>query len=300
MDSIDLIRTFQEVATYGSFTRAAARLDMSKTTVSKYVAELEKRFGIRLLNRSTRSVSLTDAGALLLQRSAPVMELLQLTHAELSAHASRPTGRLRISAPHGMSQGTFPSLLAQFMGYYPEVTISLHLSNRAIDMAEEAIDVALILGPLANENLIVRKLRHVSMVVCASPAYWEKNGAPELPADLSSHVALTNSRLGQHPVWRFEADGTPIDVPVASRMDASEGGPLIEASLRGLGVLYVPAITVQAHLDSGELVAVLHPYARSDVWLSAAYLQRRHNSAALKAFLDFLATRLGGSGQVAS
>src|ERR1700712_4812758 len=120
MDSFDLIKTFQEVAAHGSFSRAATKLDMSKGSVSKYVAELETRFGVRLLNRSTRSVSLTDAGALLLERSKPVLEMIALTQAELQEHASQPRGRLRIAAPHGMGQGDLPKLLGEFMGYYPE------------------------------------------------------------------------------------------------------------------------------------------------------------------------------------
>ncbi|MBT2304772.1 LysR family transcriptional regulator [Variovorax paradoxus] len=294
MDSLDLIKTFREVAVHGSFSRAASKLDMSKATVSKYVAELETRFGVRLLNRSTRSVSLTDAGALLLERSKPVMEMVELTQAELQEHVSRPTGRLRISAPHGMGQGDLPKLLAQFMGYYPEVSLSLHLSNRTVDMAEEAIDLALRFGPIADDNLIVRKLTPVKLVVCASPRYWKNHGMPAHPADLSQHEALTHSKLGPHPRWRFEVDGGPLDVPVKSRMDSTEGAPLIQVALLGFGVLYLPALLVQPHIDHGELVPVLQDFVRNDMWLSAAYLQRRHNSAALRALLDFLQTRIGG------
>ncbi len=293
MDSLDLIRTFREVAAHGSFSRAATKLNMSKATVSKYVAELESRFGVRLLNRSTRSVSLTDAGALLLERSKPVMEMVELTQAELHEHASRPTGRLRISAPHGMGQGDLPKLLAQFLGYYPEVSISLHLSNRTVDLAEEAIDVALRFGPITDDNLIVRKLMLMKLVVCASPVYWKKHGMPEHPSDLARHDVLTQSRLGPHPLWRFEVEGKPLDVAVKSRMDATEGAPLIEAAMQGFGVLYMPTLLVQSHIDHGELVPVLQDYVRSDMWLSAAYLQRRHNSAALRALLDFLETRIG-------
>lgn len=292
MDSFDLIRTFREVAALGSFSRAAIRLGMSKATVSKYVAELETRFGVRLMNRSTRSVSLTDAGALLLERSKPMMEMVELTQAELHDHASRPTGRLRISAPHGMGQGDLPKLLAQFLGYYPDVSISLHLTNRDVDMAEEAVDVSLRVGPIADENLIVRKLVLMKLVVCASPVYWKKHGMPEHPSELPKHDALTHSRLGPHPVWRFEVDGKPLDVPVKSRMDATEGAPLIVAAMQGFGVLYMPALLVQSYIDHGELVPVLEDYVRSDMWLSAAYLQRRHNSAALRALLDFLETRI--------
>lgn len=293
MDTLDLLRTFRDVAEQGSFSRAATRLGMSKATVSKYVAELEKRLGVRLLNRSTRAVSLTDAGALLLKRSVPVMEMMALTRAEIQEHASRPTGRLRISAPHGMGQGNLPKLLAQFLGHYPEVGISLHLTNRVVDMAEEAIDVALRFGPIVDDNLIVRRLKQVKMVVVASPVYWRKHGTPTHPADLAQHDALTQSRLGQHPYWRFESDGQPIDVSLRSRMDSTEFAPLLEVALHGFGVVYLPSLLAQAHIDTGELVAVLQTYTRSDVWLYAAYLQRRHNSAALRALLDFLETRLG-------
>ena len=299
MDSFDLIKTFQEVASRGSFSRAAVALGMSKATVSKYVAELETRFGVRLLNRSTRSVSLTDAGHLLLERSRPVMEMVALTTAELQQHASTPRGRLRVSAPHGMGQGDLPRLIGQFMGYYPEVNISLHLSNRTVDLAEEAIDVALRFGPITDENLIVRRLQRMPLAVCASPRYWQKHGRPAHPSDLAQHDALTHSRLGQHPHWQFVAGGKPFDVALKSRMDATEAGPLIEAALQGYGVAYLPTLLVQQQLDQGELEPVLEEFVRGDMWLSAAYLQRRHNSAALKAFLDFLETRIGARAKAA-
>ncbi|WP_432728150.1 LysR family transcriptional regulator [Variovorax sp. W6] len=293
MDSLDLIRTFREVASHGSFSQAAKRLDMSKATVSKYVAELETRFGVRLLNRSTRSVSLTDAGQLLLERSTPVLEMVELTQSELQDRASQPGGRLRISAPHGMGNGEFPNLLADFMRYYPDVSISLQLTNRTVDLAEEGIDVDIRSGPVEDANLIVRKLRLMQMVVCASPIYWKKHGKPEHPRDLANHEALTHSLLGAQPVWRFDDGGQPLDVHVKSRMDCTEGAPLIRVAMRGFGVIYLPSILVQSHIEHGELVPVLQDYTRKDMWLSAAYLQRRHNSAALRALLDFLQTRVG-------
>ncbi|WP_218509808.1 LysR family transcriptional regulator [Variovorax sp. dw_308] len=298
MDSLDLIKTFREVAACGSFSKAAARLDMSKATVSKYVAELETRFGVRLLNRSTRSVSLTDAGALLLERSKPVLEMVESTQAEMQGLAEQPRGRLRISATHGMGQGNLPGLLAQFMGHYPDVHISLQLTNRTVDMAEEGIDLALRFGPITDDNLIVRRLLLMDLVVCASPRYWKKHGKPMLPSDLAHHDALTNFNQGQHPQWGFVVDGQPVTVNVKSRMDATEGAPLIEVALHGYGVLYLPALLVQSHIDRGELEPVLQTYVRSDMWLSAAYLQRRHNSAALRALLDFLETRIKGPARI--
>lgn len=293
MDSLELIKTFREVAQQGSFSRAATKLSMSKATVSKYIAELEERFGVRLLNRSTRSVSLTDAGALLLERSKPVLEMVELTQSELQERASQPAGRLKISAPHGMGQGDLPNLLAQFMGHYPDVSISLHLSSRSLDMVDEGIDVALRLGPIEDQNLIVRKLVQVNLVLCASPRYWRAHGIPRKPADLVDHVALTASSAGPHPQWRFEENGEPVDIPVKSRMDATEGGPLVHVALQGFGMVYLPGLLVQPHIDHGELQPVLQDYVRKDMWLYAAYLQRRHNSAALRALLDFLEKSIG-------
>ncbi|MDM0011523.1 LysR family transcriptional regulator [Variovorax sp. J22P168] len=297
MDSLDLIKTFREVASHGSFSRAATRLDVSKATVSKYIAELETRLGVRLLNRSTRAVSLTDAGALLLERSKPMMELFELTQAEVQERASKPAGRLRISAPAGAGQGDLPKALGQFMGFYPDVSISLELTNRTIDMAEDGIDLALHFGPIEDENLIVRKLARRNLLVCASPIYWKKHGKPTHPGELSTHDALTQSRQGQHPHWRFEVDGKPFDVAVKSRMDATESAPLIQVAMQGFGVIYMADMLVQPHIDQGELVPVLQDFTRSDMWLSVAYLQRRLNSAALRVLLDFLETRFKSRGR---
>ncbi|MGJ7506350.1 LysR substrate-binding domain-containing protein [Variovorax sp. GT1P44] len=292
MDSLELIKAFREVAAKGSFSRAATRLNVSKATVSKYVSELEGRFGVRLFHRSTRSVSLTDAGTLLFERSTPVLEMIEVAQTELKDHAGTPQGRLKISASHDMGHGNLPGLLAEFMGYYPEVHISVQFTNRVVDLAEEGVDVALCFGPVADDNLIVRPLLLMDMAVCASPAYWKKHGKPSHPGDLALHDALTNFGQGQPAVWGFQVDGKAVEVPVRSRMDATELAPLIDVALQGYGVLYMPTLLVQSRIDKGELEAVLQENVRSDLWLSAAYLQRRYNSAALRALLDFMASRV--------
>jgi len=300
MDSLDLIRAFREVATLGSFSRAATRLGLSKGTTSKYVAELESRFGVRLLNRSTRSVSLTDAGELLLERSEPMLEMVALTQAELTHRATRAHGRLRIAAPHAMgSSGELPALLAEFMHFYPEVRLSLHLTTHQVDLAEDGIDVELRFGPVENENLIIRKLLQMPMTVCAAPSYWQQRGMPNHPSELAEHDALTLIREGSQPLWHFEDQGQPLAVRVRSRMEATEGTPLVEVALHGFGMIYVPALAVQPHIDSGQLVPALQAYARQDMWVSAAYLQRRHNSAALRALLDYLQDKAKHQGRFA-
>jgi DNA-binding transcriptional LysR family regulator len=291
MDTLELIRTFREVAQRGSFSAAARTLDLSRPNVSKYVAELETRVGVRLLNRTTRNVSLTDAGSLLLERSTPLMEMIDLTRAELQGRALVPSGRLRLTAPHGLAQTGLPGLLGEFMREYPAVTLSLHLDNRVTDMVDEGIDIALRVGRIGDDNLIVRKLQAVPFVVAASPGYWAERGLPAHPDELAGHVALTYSVLGPNPEWRFEVGGEPLSVPVSSRMDASDAAPLVSVALQGLGMVWLPRLLLQPHIDSGALQPVLQDFSPRDVWLYAAYVQRRHNSAALKALLAFLETR---------
>ena len=296
MDSLDLLRTFSEVASSGSFSRTAKHLSLSRGTISKYVATLERRFGVRLLNRTSRAVSLTDAGALLLERSKPMLELADVTLAELQNRAQVPSGRLRISAPHGMDLTELPALINAFLGHYPEVSISLVLTNRVVDLAEDGVDIALRFGASANENLIVRKLVAMELSVCAAPKYWREHGVPAHPSELARHLALISTHLNPMPKWRFEADGQPIEVAVRGRLDATEAGPLIQAALLGAGVVYLPSVMLEPYVESGRLVPVLSDFVRSDMWLSAVYLQRRHSTAVHRALLDFLATRLKPAG----
>lgn len=291
MDTLDLIRTFREVAEHGSFSRAATARAMSKANVSKYVAELERRLGVRLFHRSTRSVTLTDAGVLLLERSTPLVEMIDLTRDELLQRAQLPSGRLRVTAPHALGTLELPALLGQFMTEHPLVNISLDLNNRVVDLVDEGVDLALRVGRIPDSNLIVRKLMPVAMVVCAAPAYWDARGHPLHPEALSDHDALTYSVTGPVPEWRFVIDGELVAIPLQSRMDATDAQPLVQMALAGLGAICVPAMLVQPHLDSGALQAVLTEHQPQDLWLYAAYTHRRHNSAALKALIAFLEAR---------
>ncbi len=291
MDTLELIRTFREVASRGGFSRAAKALDVSKANVSKYISELESRLGTRLLNRSTRTISLTDAGKLLLERSTPLLEMMALTRDELLHRSQEPSGRLRMTAPQGIGGVELSSLLADFMRRYPEVHISLELSNRVLDMVEEGLDLALRIGVIADPNLIVRKLQRIDLVVCATPGYWQQHGMPSHPDDLAGHDALTLSMAGSHPEWRFKINGKPHSVALRSRMDASDPVALMQMALQGMGVTRLPRLLAQNHLESGALQAVFVDHRPDDLWLYAAYTQRRHNSAALKALLAFLEAR---------
>lgn len=300
MDGLDLLKAFREVAARGSFSRAAVSLGVSKATVSKYVVQLESRFGVRLLNRSTRSVTLTDAGQLLLERSKPLLEMVELTESDLEGYAGHPRGRLRISAPHGLAHTLLATALGEFMAKHPDVHVSLDLSNHVVDLVAEGVDVAVRFGRIGNENLIVRRLLPVQLVVCATPSYWARRGLPKVPDDMRRHEVLTYSLAGPVPSLPFEVDGQAYSVPVHSRMDANDAVPLVMAALSGLGAVCVPALIAQTHIERGALVPVLGDCMPRDLWLYAAYVQRRHNSAALRALLDYLETRMAGEGAGAS
>jgi len=291
MDTLKLISTFREVAARGGFSRAALALDVSKANVSKYVSELERQLGTRLLNRSTRTVSLTDAGSLLLERSTPLLEMMALTRDDLLHRSRQPSGRLRMTAPQGIGSVELSGLLADFMRRYPEVQISLDLSNSVRDMVEEGMDLALRIGTTLDPNLIARKLRPIHMVICAAPAYWEQHGRPAHPDDLAGHDALTLSLCGLQPAWSFKVDGEPHSVALRSRMDATDSVTLVQMALQGMGVAQLPCLLVKKLLDDGSLQAVLPDFGPDPLWLYAAYAQRRQNSAALKALLAFLEKR---------
>lgn len=295
MDGLNLIKTFREVALRRSFSRAATSLGLSKATVSRYVVELEERTGVRLLNRSTRSLSLTDAGEVLLERSAQLVDLAESTLSDLQAHGASPRGRLRMSAPHGMIAGWLSDVIAGFMQRYPEAYVSLQFTNENIDLVEQGIDIHLTGGRIDDVNLIVRRLVQFNMVVCASPSYWAKRGIPLKPDGLARHDVLTFSATSSAEL-PFETEGRQYGVVVHSRMESNDPLALIELALRGAGVAYVPEPLAQSHLERGALVPVLREHMRHDNWLYAAYSQRRHNSAVMRAMLDFLTESMGSSG----
>jgi DNA-binding transcriptional LysR family regulator len=294
MDGLNLLKTFLEVANVGSFSRAASKLGISKASASKHVATLEARFNIRLMNRSTRSVTLTDAGRLLQLRSAPLMEMVESTQSELQAHGSRPSGRLRVTGLHGLVQTDFPSLLSEFLALYPDVHIDLQIGNRVVDLVGEGVDIALRFGRIDDENLIVRRLQRVELTLCATPGYWARRGIPQTIDDMRQHDVLTFSLSGGAPHIPFEVDGKPYSLPIYGRMDANDSGTLIAAALAGIGAVCVPALLAQPYTERGSLVPVLKEFMPRDIWLYAAYTQRRHNSAAMRALLKLLETRMRG------
>jgi DNA-binding transcriptional LysR family regulator len=300
MDSLVLIRTFREVAHRGSFSQAAKALGTSKANTSKYVSALEEVFGVRLLNRSTRSVSLTDAGALLLERSEPLLDMVNSTREDLISMAAQPSGRLRVSVVSSLGDDDFTTLLAEFAKLHPKVHLSVEYTNRRVDLVDEAVDLAIRVGRLTDSELIVRKLRPISFALAASPAYWKEHGKPNAPHDMTNHQCLIytqdNSNRSGHSQWLFESSpGQTYPVNVRGNFDATDGRAHRLFALAGLGVTYLPRQIIEDDIAQGTLETVLDAHLPSDVWLMAVYSQRRHNSAALRSLLDFLQAKLQAS-----
>ncbi|MBP6780774.1 MAG: substrate binding domain-containing protein, partial [Ottowia sp.] len=179
-----------------------------------------------------------------------------------------------------------------YLTRYPEVSMNLRLSNRQLDLVEDGVDLALRVGPIPDENVIVRRLAQLDRVVVATPAYWHAHGTPQHPRDLAAHRVLNISRAGEPARWAFAERGKPLEVALQPHVDANDVAPLIALTLMDLGVAYLARPMVQCYLDSGQLAAVLDDFVPQDFWVFAVYMQRRHNSAALMALLAHLESEM--------
>lgn len=288
MDSIDLIQIFREVARRGSFSATARAQGVSPASVSKAIAQLEARFDLRLFNRTTRQVSLTDAGQLLYERSGALLELIDLTQGELHERATRPSGLLTLTAPHGLMQTDLPAMLGHFLQRHEHVTLQLHVTDREVNLAEEGVDLAFRVGAIGDANLIVRRLLPIDYVAAASPDYWRQHGKPTHPDDLRTHAQLAWSLYGEAPRWLFSVKGRPYELPLQPLFSATNQAPLATLALQGLGVVWGARRAFAPQLESGALEPALESFSPRDIWLHVAYMQRRHNSAALRALLAYL------------
>jgi DNA-binding transcriptional LysR family regulator len=279
----------------GGFTAAASQLGMSKSAVSKAVTALEERLGARLLNRTTRRLSLTEVGRAFYERSARVVSEAEEAELAVTHLQESPRGTLRINA--GVSFGILhlAAALPDFMQRYPEVAVDADFTDRYVDPVEEGFDVVVrIAAELPDSSLIARRLTANEMVVAASPDYWARRGRPERPQDLASHTCLTYAYNRNPNDWPFaDADGRPFTVKVGGRLRTNNGDVSLRAALAGLGVVRLPRFLSGPHLAAGRLEAVLAAFAPPPAGIYAVYPHNRHLSAKVRAFVDFLIERFG-------
>lgn len=293
MDRFDEINAFAAVADARSFTQGARRLGVSSAQVSKLVARLENRLGARLLNRTTRDVSLTDTGRAYLERARSVLEDFEALEGSVRDQ-SGPKGLLKISAPVSFGASQLTPALLDFAAAYPEVSLDVTATDRMVNLVEEGFDVGVRIGELGDSSLIARKLAAVRMVTCASPAYLQAAGAPATPDDLAQHEAILDNNMRDPTVWSYGSHGDRHDVRVHGRLKFGGADACVAAAERGLGVTRTPAFAAADDLRAGRLVPLLCAYEPQLIHVHAVYPHARHLAAKVRVFVDFLAERYAG------
>ena len=291
MDRIAAIQVFAQVVESGSFAKAADRLAMSTSAASRHVAELEGHLQTRLLNRTTRRVSLTESGRAFHERAVQLLADLEEAEQEAGRAAVVPRGTIRMTAPVNFGVRHLAPVIAEFLARHAEVRFDVSLSDRIVDLVEEGFDLAVRIGA-PGDNLVARKLGETRLVPCASPQYLSAHPAPKTPEDLAQHNCFTYEYASPRNAWRFrDASGAERAVRVAGTLHTNNGDLLAEAAARGLGIAFEPAFIVGPDVRAGRLVPLLQEYAPSPVPIFAVYPSRKHLSAKVRRFVDFLAER---------
>ncbi len=290
MDRILAMKTFVTVATEGSFSRAAERLEQSPQLVSKYVSWLEEHLGTRLMNRTTRKVSLTEGGETYLQRAQQVLADIDDMENEVNNLQGAARGVLRISAPVSFAIQHLPRLVSEFQQAYPDVVVDLQLNDRKVDILEEGFDIALRIGHLKSSSFIAKRIAPVRLVTCASPDYLAQNGTPQHPDELGCHRYLRYSYMADDMSFANTGNSTAPTVSRATNtsMIANNGDVLVEAAIAGSGIVIQPTFITGPAIKSGKLVPVLTAYEPEPLGLYAVYAHRRLLSSKVRCFLDFI------------
>ncbi|OSQ39871.1 LysR family transcriptional regulator [Thalassospira mesophila] len=290
--NLDGMTVFARVVEEQSFSGAARKLGMSKSAVSKHVTKLEDSLGIRLLNRTTRRLSLTDAGSTFYLHCARIVEEIETAEHALTDLRGTPRGILRISAPLTFGQRFLPNVIADFMELYPGLKVDIHLADHMVDLVAEGFDMAVRITRLRDSSMIARKLADFNGQLVASPDYLAKRGMPRKPADLSDHDVIAYTNVPNPNVWEFEGTDGPTSVRVNPVLWCNNGEFTAVAAKRGLGIAAEPEFIIAEALHSGELVPVMPEYStRLGGGIYAVYPERRHLPTKVRLFIDFLVKR---------
>lgn len=288
MPSLVAMAAFARVVETGSFTAAARELELSTPVVSKRIGELEHDLGTRLLHRTTRKLSLTEAGSAFYRHCARVVEEARLAEEAVARLNETPRGLLRITAPASFGANQLAMVIPAFLERYPEVRIEMALNDRLVDLADEGIDLAIRLTNNPQPNLVARRLTTTSKQVCASPAYWRQHGKPQTPEDLVQHNCLLYASVPMNNEWSFSGPAGQARVEVGGNLLVNNPTALREAAIGGLGVIRLTSFVVSQDVAAGRLESVLDEYASPDTDIYLVYLPNRYLSRKTRAFIDFL------------
>jgi len=295
MDRLRAFEVFVAVVGQGGFTRAADKLDTSPANVTRYVNDLEEALGVRLLNRTSRRLSLTETGKTLYDRALSILEDVAEAEAVTSSSALQPCGRLRINVPVSFGILHLAPLWPRFMARYPDIQLDISLADRVVDLVEEGYDLAIRISRAGSPSLISRKLATSQNVVCASPDYIARHGAPQAPEDLMHHVCIGYTYSATGDEWGLIDDaGRAHRVAVSTSLQTNNGDTVRATALAGLGIIWQPTFLIGDDLRQGRLVRLLPGYRMSEIDVLAVYPSRRYVSARVRVMVDFLVEAFRG------
>jgi DNA-binding transcriptional LysR family regulator len=286
MDKINALNSFVEVARYGSFTKAAEHLNLSRLQVTRHVQEIEQWLSLRLFHRTTRKVNLTIQGEEALVYCQQILTTVSGLESRAHSHNNELVGTIRVATPIGLGQNLLFDAIAEFIRQHPKTSIQLLLSDSLSQLVDERVDVALRYIEQPHEQLIARKLMHIDSVICASKHYLANSSAIKSPHDLLKHNCLTHSSAAQ---WHILSSNSDEKLAVKGNIQANDMGVLLTAALQGIGIANIPCDLANKHLKNGEIVEVLPEYYSPGHHLWAVYLSRSFQQNVVRAFIDFLA-----------
>lgn len=289
MRNLDDIATLMTVVQQGSFSAAAKRLGLTRSAVGKRIARLEERLQVRLLQRNTRNLSLTEEGQLFVERCASALDELAYAEQLLAERHAQPSGRLKISLPSELGRLYFNHLLPAYLARYPKVELDVSLSDRYVDLIGESVDLAVRIGTLPHDSsLLARPLGYHIMYLYASPDYLERHGTPQQLSDLTQHNCLHYRRDGWLLPWHFQVDDKTQSFTGKGSFYSDSGEMLAQAALSGLGVVQLPHYLVKPYLDNGALTPLLPEYRSAAVPIQILYPSRKQLSPKIRSFVDFV------------
>ncbi|MDB5858028.1 MAG: transcriptional regulator, LysR family [Ramlibacter sp.] len=289
MDRFLALRSFTEVVDAGSFVAAAEHLGLSKAAVSRHVAELEARLGVRLLHRTTRKLSLTAEGEVFYARSRQLLADMEEAEAELTSRSREAVGQLRVSAPVSFGILHLAPVWGAFRQKHAKVVLEVNLSDRVADLAEEGFDVAIRIANLASSSLVSRQLAETRVVLCASPQYLRRAGKPRHPSELARHAVVAYSYWAERDTWEFDGPQGKVAVRTEPWLRTNNGDVCRAAALQHQGLILQPTFIVGTDLAEGRLVEVLAEYKSLTLGIHAVYQSRKHLTPKVRLLVDFLA-----------
>lgn len=293
MDKLQAMQLFSRVVEAGSFSAAADQLGISRALASKLIQGLEDELGVRLLNRTTRRVSVTEPGQNYYRRVGDILTQLAEAEAEAAELQVEPRGRLRLSAPISFAVLHLAAALSDFQARHPRVELEIDLSDRLVDLVDEGFDLAIRIGRLADSSLVARRIAPACLVMVAAPRYLERADTPETPADLERHNCMIYSLAARRDEVTFERAGESASVRVRGNLIVNNGDYIAAAATHGHGLALLPTFIVAERLQRGELVQVLADWKVPDIAIHAVYPQARSLPAKTRLLIDFLVERFG-------